>query len=186
MSDPLSVISAIVGIVAAAGKVVEVLGPYVSAAKDTPKIARSVHSEVVNSRIILSALHSLLDNLSMVPRSRTLLVPIDDLITVFTNGVLIFNELEESVLKITQSGGDRLMARMQWVRKEGDFSAFIIRLQAFKDTTLLLLNILQCDSDQRAAQTQDEFGNSTQTQNMGFVTIYISKTLHDYHVVSYD
>ncbi|KAI8232623.1 hypothetical protein K4K53_005037 [Colletotrichum sp. SAR 10_77] len=106
MSDPLSVISAIVGIVAAAGKVVEVLGP-------------------------------------MVPRSRTLFVPIDDLITVFTNGVLIFNELEESVLKITQSGGDRLMARMQWVRKEGDFSALIIRLQAFKDTTLLLLNILQ-------------------------------------------
>ncbi|KAJ0375833.1 hypothetical protein COL26b_005984 [Colletotrichum chrysophilum] len=138
MSDPLSVISAIVGILAAAGKVVEVLGPYVSAAKDTPKIARSVHSEVVNSRIIF-----LLDNLSMVPRSRTLLVPIDDLITVFTNGVLIFNELEESVLKITQSGGDRLMARMQWVRREGDFSAFIIRLQAFKDTTLLLLNILQ-------------------------------------------
>ncbi|KAH0422264.1 modin [Colletotrichum camelliae] len=156
MSDPLSVISAIVGILAAAGKVVEVLGPYVSAAKDTPKIARSVHSEVVHSRIILSALHGLLDNLSLMPGSRTDIVQLDDLITVFTNGVLIFNELEESVLKISQAGGDRLMARMQWVRKEGDFSAFITRLLTFKATTLLLLNILQCDSDRRATQNYVE------------------------------
>ncbi|KAI8161833.1 hypothetical protein K4K49_013265 [Colletotrichum sp. SAR 10_70] len=143
MSDPLSIISAIVGILAAAGKVVEVLGPYVSAAKDTPQIASSVHAEVFNSHIILRALHGLLDNLGTASSSRMTLIPIDDLIAIFTNGVLIFSELEESVLKISQSGGDRFTVRMQWIRRKDDFTALLLRLQAFKSTIMCLLSILQ-------------------------------------------
>ncbi|KAI8240351.1 modin [Colletotrichum sp. SAR 10_99] len=163
MADPLSIASSIVGILAAAGKLIEILGPYISAAKDTPKIAVSVHAEVVNSRIILSALHSLLDNLGAASRNRALLVSIDDLIAVFTNGVFIFSELEGSVSPMGLSGTDRIRARMQWARKESELSGILTRLQAFKNTTLLLLNILQCDSDRRAARTQDELATKVST-----------------------
>ncbi|KAL2883097.1 hypothetical protein SGCOL_001284 [Colletotrichum sp. CLE4] len=156
MADPLSIASSIVGILAAAGKVIEILGPYMSAVKDTPKIAVSVHTEVISSRIILSSLHGLLENLGVASRSRTSLVPIDDLITVFTNGVLIFSELERSVSPMNLAGINGIKLRMQWVRKEGDFVAMLDRLKGFKNTTLLLLNILQCDSDWRAVKTQDE------------------------------
>lgn len=138
MSDPLSIASAIVGILAAAGKIIEVLGPYVSAAKDVPEIATMVHSEVVNSRIMLSALKSLLSNLSSASRTRKLLISIDDLIAVVTNGVLLFSALEGSV-----ASNDDWKSRLHWARKEGHFSAILAKLQAFKSTTVLLLNILQ-------------------------------------------
>ncbi|CAI0648850.1 unnamed protein product [Colletotrichum noveboracense] len=143
MADPLSIASSIVGILAAAGKITDVLGPYISAVRETPRIAVSVHSEVVGSRIILSALHGLLQTLSAASRSRTLLVPIDDLIAVFTNGVLIFSELESSIMPICLDGADRIIGRMHWTRASGKLSDLLSRLQAFKQTTLLLLNILQ-------------------------------------------
>ncbi|KAI8274286.1 modin [Colletotrichum sp. SAR 10_98] len=143
MADPLSIASSIVGILAAAGKITDILGPYISAVRETPRIAASVHSEVVGSRIILSALHGLLQTLSAASRSRTLLVPIDDLIAVFTNGVLIFSELESSITPICLDGADRIMGRIQWTRASGKLSDLLSRLQAFKQTTLLLLNILQ-------------------------------------------
>ncbi|KAF9872787.1 modin [Colletotrichum karsti] len=156
MADPLSVAASIVGILAAAGKVIEIMGPYMSAVRDTPKIAVSVHSEVVNSRIVLSALHGLLDNLSTTSINRKLLVSIDDLVAVFTNGVFIFSELESSVSPMNLGASDRIMARMQWARKEGKLSAILERLHTFKETMMLLLNILQCGSDHRAVQNQDE------------------------------
>ncbi|KAH9227967.1 hypothetical protein K456DRAFT_888649 [Colletotrichum gloeosporioides 23] len=163
MADPLSIASSIVGILAAAGKITDVLGPYISAVRETPRIAVSVHSEVVGSRIILSALHGLLQTLSAASRSRTLLVPIDDLIAVFTNGVLIFSELESSIMPICLDGADRIIGRMHWTRASGKLSDLLSRLQAFKQTTLLLLNILQCDSDREAAKAQDVLSNKVLT-----------------------
>lgn len=145
MADPLSIASAIVGILAAAGQVIKVLGPYVSAAKDTPMTAASVRSEVVNFRIILSAFQGLLDNLNITAGTRTGLVPIDDLIIVLTDGVLIFSELEASVSSLDATGTERpsLTLRIQWARKEKELSAIVNRLQSFKGSILLLLNILQ-------------------------------------------
>ncbi|KAI8306702.1 Modin [Colletotrichum sp. SAR11_59] len=164
MADPLSIASSIVGILAAAGKITDILGPYISAVRETPRIAASVHSEVVGSRIILSALHGLLQTLSAASRSRTLLVPIDDLIAVFTNGVLIFSDLESSITPICLDGADRIMGRMQWTRASGKLSDLLSRLQAFKQTTLLLLNILQwrvpnnADMFRRLERLEDSFG----------------------------
>lgn len=143
MADPLSVASGIVGLLAAAGKVVEVLGPYISAAKDTPKIARAVNSEVVYFRIMLSALQALLDNLDTASSYRKQLIKIPDLQLMLTDGIFMFSELEASVLKITQSGSDRLVTRMQWARKEKDLAAALVRVEAFKNTTLMFLNMLQ-------------------------------------------
>ncbi|KAJ0383468.1 hypothetical protein COL922a_010435 [Colletotrichum nupharicola] len=164
MADPLSIASSIVGILAAAGEITDILGPYISAVRETPRIVASVHSEVVGSRIILSALHGLLQILSAASRSRTLLVPIDDLIAVFTNGVLIFSELESSITPICLDGADRIMGRMQWTRASGKLSDLLSRLQAFKQKTLLLLNILQwrvlnnADMFRRLERLEDPFG----------------------------
>lgn len=145
MADPLSIASAIVGILSAAGQVIKILGPYVSAARDTPMTAATVRSEVINFRILLSALQGLLDNLDVATGARTSLVAIDDLVLVLTDGVLIFSELEASVssLNATGTGRPSLSLRMQWVRREKELSAIVNRLQSFKSSVLLLLNILQ-------------------------------------------
>ncbi|KAL2205613.1 hypothetical protein CC79DRAFT_1371416 [Sarocladium strictum] len=165
MADPLSIASAIVGILSAAGQVIKILGPYVSAAKDTPMTASTVRSEVINFRILLSALQGLLNNLDAATGARTSLVAIDDLVLVLTDGVLIFSELEASVssLDATGTGRPSLSLRIQWVRKEKELSAIVNRLQSFKGSVLLLLNILQCDSDLRASQTQSELSERVES-----------------------
>jgi len=44
--DPLSVAASIAGLLSAAGAVVKVLTPYVAAARDTPKLAVQINSEI--------------------------------------------------------------------------------------------------------------------------------------------
>src|SRR2546423_7396138 len=140
--DPLSAAASIVGILAAAGKVIEILGPVVAALKDASKSATTTYSEVNNSRIILSALQTLLNNLNTASRKRTALIPIDQLVAVLTDGVILFSELEALVLPLGTSSG-HVRSRIQWARREGTFASLISRLQSFKSSITLMLNILQ-------------------------------------------
>lgn len=57
--DPLSVAASIAGPLSAAGAVVKVLTPYIAAARETPKLAVQINSEIQNITIILSSLQSL-------------------------------------------------------------------------------------------------------------------------------
>ncbi len=145
--DPLSVSSSIAGLLSVAITVAKVLGPYVAAARDTPKIAAQVSAEVNEATIILSALHGLAQNMASVSVQRAALVSVDQLVAVLTDGVLVFADLEASVglLPLGASSVTRLdiWSRLQWVRKEPEFVALLSRLQGFKSSISLILNILQ-------------------------------------------
>jgi len=138
--DPLSVAASIVGIQGAAGKVIEILGPVVSALKDA-KSPATIYSEVNNSRIILSALQTFLNNLNTASRKRTALIQIDQLVAVLTDGVILFSELEALVLPLGTS--EHFRSRIQWARRERTFASLLSRLQGFKSSISLMLNILQ-------------------------------------------
>ncbi|ORY71384.1 uncharacterized protein BCR38DRAFT_9196 [Pseudomassariella vexata] len=161
MADPLSVAASIIGILGAAGQVVEWLAPVVSAIKDTPKLAPPVYSEVVNVRLILSVLQNLIPNLATMSRRRTDLISVDQLIAILTDGVLIFSELEALAPTLsTPVSQIPLITRLQWARKEGDLTVIVARLQSFKLSVSLILNIFQCESDSVAAETQSELSVS--------------------------
>jgi cell division control protein 24 len=147
MADPLSVAASIAGLLSAAGSVAKVLGPYVAAARDTPKIAAEVSGEVHAATIILSALQKLAGNLSSVPTRRAALVRVDQVVTVLTNGVLIFSELEASVGSLSLAEPSvtplALRFRLQWARKETELTRLLTRLQGFKLSISLILTIIQ-------------------------------------------
>jgi cell division control protein 24 len=181
--DLLTIDTSILGLLKATALVARYLAPYVSATRDTPKIVSKVHSEVAYTRTILIAIESLTNNLASIPARRAALITIDQLIAVFTDGVLLLSELEATLpsLPSTETTSPRLplQSRLQWARKESVFVAFLTRLQGFKASISLILNILQrhvfsiecqshfdnpanfnSDSDLRAAEHQQELSQN--------------------------
>ena len=118
---------------------------YVSAARDTPKIAAQVHSEVQSTTIILPALRELSQNLGSVPAKYATLVQVDQVIAVLTDGVLLYSELEASLGSLASNTDAKLplRSRLQWARKEPVFVGILTRLQGFKVSITLILSILQ-------------------------------------------
>jgi cell division control protein 24 len=145
--DPLSVSASIAGLLSAAGTISKVLGPYIAAAQDVPKIAAQVSAEVHEATIILSALDKLAQNMASVSVQRAALVSIDQVVAVLTDGVLVFSDLEASVGRLPPGTSSvtrmDIWSRLQWARKELEFIALLSRLQGFKSSTSLILNILQ-------------------------------------------
>jgi cell division control protein 24 len=145
--DPLNIPTSIFGLLKATAQVAQYLAPYVAAARDTPKIVTQVHSEVVYSRTILLALDGLTKNLGAIPVKRAALIDVDQLVAVFTDGVLLFSELEASLpcLPPAEPASPRipLQVRLQWASKESAFVALLARLQSFKVSIMSMLTILQ-------------------------------------------
>ncbi|KAK0749111.1 hypothetical protein B0T18DRAFT_364327 [Schizothecium vesticola] len=162
--DPLSVIASVAGIITAASQAIKILGPYVTATKDAPKIASQVLSEVLAVKTIVAALEQLVATLaSNTGPSRVQyasLVQVDQLLAVLTDGVLVFSELDAllQTLAPAEVGGSRarLLSSMQWVRKKGALATLCTRLQAFKLSINCILSILQSDSQVRAEDHQKQ------------------------------
>jgi len=143
--DPLSVTASIVGIIAAAGKVVELVGPVVRGIKNAPGALRDVYAESTDIQAILSSLQPFLCNLSSVAPARLALIQLDQLIVTFTDAVLAFSELD-LLLEPLQAGiGQALpfLTRAKWVTKQGRICDIVARLQRHKATLSLMLNIIQ-------------------------------------------
>ncbi|KAF2678248.1 hypothetical protein K458DRAFT_491308 [Lentithecium fluviatile CBS 122367] len=157
--DPLSVAASIVGILAATAKVIEIVQPFVSNSKDAPKIAMTVHSEVTRVRIILEPLKSLLQDVSTPsspPAARASFIRVDHLVVIFTDGVLLFSELETLLapLQLPTDAQLQLRQRLLWASKKNSISEALKRIQHFLASLSAFLNVLQCRSDLAALQSQ--------------------------------
>jgi hypothetical protein len=138
----LEVAAAIIGLIAAGGKVVEILAPAISALKDTSRNAAAVRTEVKHTNILLTALQKLFEDLDTSPQRRKELIPVDQLIATLTDGVLLFDELE-SVSRKLGSPKQAILNRAKWAMKEPTFAKFGSRLWKFKASIGVMLNILQ-------------------------------------------
>lgn len=145
--DPLSAIASVAGIATAAGEVAKILGPYLSASSDVPKIAAQLHSESLATETILSALYKLAGSFSTDNARYASLIQVDQLMAVLTDGVLIFSEMHTMMLTLPPpepaNSGERFWSQMQWVRKKSSLTASFTRLQAFKISVNCILSILQ-------------------------------------------
>jgi hypothetical protein len=143
--DPLSITASIVGILAAASKVGELLKATISTAKDAPRVLVALASEVQQVRAALSSLQTLLADLSSTQSHRAALIQIDQLIVTLTDSVLTFSELETAIAPFValQSAKVPLKARLKWLWAEDSCNKIVDRLQRQKATISLMLNILQ-------------------------------------------
>lgn len=90
----------------------------------------------------LSSITGIICNLGAAPRRRRQLIQIDQLITILTDGVLLFSELEALVIRL-DNPDFALPNRMQWAWNDKEFAKHISRLQYFKSSISVMLNILQ-------------------------------------------
>lgn len=137
----VDVAASIIGIIAAAGKVAETLTPVISVLKDVNKHTAIVLSEVNASRTILSQLHRYLQDLDALPESRKDLIPVDSLVTSFTDGWLLFSELEASVCRLELYQGT-ISKRVMRAWKHNDLGSLLVRLQSFNISISAMLSIL--------------------------------------------
>ncbi|KAF2125031.1 hypothetical protein P153DRAFT_118389 [Dothidotthia symphoricarpi CBS 119687] len=151
----LDVAASIIGILAAAGKIAETLGPVISTFRDSTKHAAIIFSEIDNSRAILGALQTLFVDLDTTPRRRRALIHVDQLVAALTDGVLLFSELEALVVRLDHPA-KKLMGRLQWAWNDKEFVTLVSRIQCFKTSISTMLNILQCESDAEAKRGQQE------------------------------
>ncbi|KAI1743451.1 hypothetical protein F4680DRAFT_408265 [Xylaria scruposa] len=185
--DPLSVTASVAGLLTAAHEVAKLLGPYVSASRETPSIAAHVRDETESTRTILIGLQTLVRELSGRVSLGGALVSVDQVVAILTSGVLLFAELEGAVqglvaaLPSPPTEGEStkrisgilglsptqhrlpLRARMKWVRQEESLKPLLERLQGFKVSVTVVLTLLQCNSDQRAQQLQMELAANVST-----------------------
>lgn len=93
MADPLSITASIVGIVAAASKVLSLLGDIT----DAPRSIVDLLNEVYDLRLIFCNLQSFIDRTRRFDPSRLALIQLGDLVAILTRTVITFSELESIV-----------------------------------------------------------------------------------------
>jgi len=147
--EVLGVAASIVGFFAAAGKVIAVVTPVLSSLEDTARITAPVYTEAANCRIILFALQGLVDRLSRAPTMESkhpTLIKADHILSVLTDGVPHFSELESLVLSFDPCAlGQQvpLLGRSRWMQNKKTVQGLVARLQGFNSSTSLILNIFQ-------------------------------------------
>ncbi|KAF2824513.1 hypothetical protein CC86DRAFT_457249 [Ophiobolus disseminans] len=159
----LEVSAAIIGILAAAGKVAETLGPLVSAFVQAPKHAQTILTEIKHTETILLGLDALFGDLNTSPRQRRNFIRLDQLIAAFTDGVLLFSELEALVSQLGKDLKGSTRSRTRWAKHKSELDTVLSRLVSFKVSIDLMLNILRCDSDVDAQRDRDELLTMTST-----------------------
>lgn len=138
----VDVAASIIGIIAAAGKVAETLGPMISVLRDVDKHTRTILSEVNASKATLSALNGYLEDLEALPAVRKDLIPLQDLVTTFTDGVLLFTELDELICRLKRTRGN-VKRRFKTAWKNKELGTLSMRLQSFRISISAMLSILQ-------------------------------------------
>ena len=141
MADPLSIAAGIVGVVTAAAQISSLLINFTKNCQDAPRQARSVLTEVSETSSVLSSLQSFLLGKEAVSRSRTSLIPVNQVVVIVTGCVSTFSELQE-LLDGLKSDSVGILDRLRWVRMESAISSIIQRLQTHKASLSLILTIL--------------------------------------------
>ncbi|KAI8952789.1 hypothetical protein F4801DRAFT_577048 [Xylaria longipes] len=155
--------ASVAGLLTAAHEVVKLLGPYVSASRETPSIAAHVRNETESTRAVLIGLQTLVRELSGRVSPGGALVGLDQVVVILTGGVLLFAGLEGAVQGLVAapssplSEGETinntlgvwgfsstqyrlpLRARMQWARRGESLELLLARLQGFKVSVVVVL-----------------------------------------------
>ncbi|KAF4457352.1 cell division control protein 42 [Fusarium austroafricanum] len=145
MADPLSIAASIVGLLAAGGKVCEVLSTFINSTVDAPNSAAAALQNVEHMNLTLHSIQSLIDSLDTIDRSRKSLIQLDHLSIVVTHAVLTISELESIICR-----EDSLMNRLRWVWNEKKVLTLLPRLETQKTSLSLMVTILQSKSQEDA------------------------------------
>jgi hypothetical protein len=140
--EAIGIAASIVGVIAAAGKVGEILSDVLPSLTRLQHNAVALSSEVRSTEIVLCILQKFVAEPTTIVSKRRDLIQLEQLLAILTDGVLIFSELE-ALVTMLGTPADALRSRLRWGRREKELGVLYTRLCSFKGTMSLMLNILQ-------------------------------------------
>ena len=140
--EPLSVASAVVGIVAAAGKMIPTLVIVISTYSDAPKYAKDVLVELQAITAAVKQLGTFIDRKIEVSPLRQQLVVVQQLQVTLAECVTTYSQLEPILDTLGSIPAKTAWNRAKWMYKESDIHHILQRLQTHREMLSLILNIL--------------------------------------------
>ena len=92
--DRLSISASVKGLLAAS----DAFTDFVNDDSSAPRYLKDLQAEALSTKIILSGLQRYVEKLVSAPRSRAVLIPVEDVVTVMTQLVLLYSEIEDFIL----------------------------------------------------------------------------------------
>ncbi|KAF2692134.1 hypothetical protein K458DRAFT_354399 [Lentithecium fluviatile CBS 122367] len=151
--DPLSIGSAVVGLIAAASRIAPVLQHFISHTRDSPKSASQVLSEMQSITAALEQLQVYLTGASQTSAGRRAMLSLRAIVTSMTACVTTYSDLERVVGKCVVDGQ---VKRAKWVYYESEIAKLVQKVQANKLSLIFMLTILQCESQQEAENSTEQ------------------------------
>jgi len=150
MSDPLSIIASVVGLVTTSAKIASIAKQLYDSAKDAPASIRRISEEMDQLHLIFGQVQMLLEGHAKKrpSRSRLTMLPLHHLMTILSGCVLAHSSLEEKLSKVAglARGGSivGLGARVQWALwKEAEAGVILVELERHKSSLNTMLLIIQ-------------------------------------------
>jgi hypothetical protein len=138
--DPLSIGSAVVGLIAGASRIAPILYHFITHTRDAPKTASQILDEMNSITAALERLQAYLIGASQASVSRRLMLSLRNIVATLTACVTTYSDLELVVSKCVEAGK---VQRMKWMINEGEIVELVQRVQAHKLSLTLMLTILQ-------------------------------------------
>lgn len=140
--DPLSITTAVVGLLTAVPAVVCTVSDFIDGVMDAPHQAVLILQESKEFEIILSQLQFFLLQRTAKNSARSERILIEQVILTLTGSVLTFSELQQVLDGLKTSKNQTLLDRVKWVQKESQLERIIQRLQNHKASLGCMLNIM--------------------------------------------
>ena len=139
--EPLSVAAGVTGILTAAAQISSLLMRYGKATKHAPVLTQQIAAEIDSIATTLSHLQSFLLGDELIDISRASLLRIEHVVTIISDCVKTFSELEQ-IVDWTRTNDFSVLNRTKWVVRENDITKLMQRLQQHKASLSLMLNVL--------------------------------------------
>lgn len=141
--NPLSIGSAVVGLVVAAGQITLGLNQFINSVKDAPKSVTAVVTEIIDITAALAQLQAYLIGVGRTEPARRPLLSLENIVVTVTGCVTTYSELEAITKKCSTGQPMGLFNRLEWMLRESDIDNIIRKLQNHKSSLTLMLTILQ-------------------------------------------
>lgn len=141
MLEPITIITAVVGIVAASTKLIPILATLANF-QDAPKHAQDILLQVAGIQSIAKQLQAFIERRVDAPQVRQYLINVEHIQVILVECVITYSELEPIMdsLGITPARG--FWNRIKWKYKENDISRILDRLHDHRLSLSLMLTIL--------------------------------------------
>lgn len=139
--DPLSIGSAVVGLIAGASRIAPMLYDFITHTLDAPKTASQILDEINSITAALCQLQTYLASALTSNIARRSMLSLRNIVATLTACVTTYSELEIVVLKCFRK--DEQARQVKWAINETHIMDLVQRVQAHKLSLMLMLTILQ-------------------------------------------